>query len=331
MRHFPAVFLATLLLASQGCNGVVPSASELQSQTADACKALFTQLDTSADGLLTDNEYLQGKPTVQGAFPALANADDATLVADLKGKDANQNGQVSLEEFVAACVGSTKPSPTPSVDCKEGQLCSPSPKPSPSPTRPPTPSPSPSESVKPSPSPTPTRPPTPSPTPSVGPSESPKPSPSADCQNRFLSFDTNGNGSVGDEEYAVGMGLTQATKNQLLADFQALDTNKDGVLSAAELCAQVFPNTATVSIYNPMTPFGPQTVHIAVGGSVTFNNVNSGVPWTIRSVNAPSFLDVPLATSPSSGLTAPFTSPGNYEYKIDGTFPFTTHGHIVVH
>ena len=80
-----------------------------------------------------------------------------------------------------------------------------------------------------------------------------------------------------------------------------------------------------------MQPFGPQTVNIAVGGTVTFNNVNSGQPWTITSVNSPTFPSVPLPTSPSSATTAIFTLPGNYEYVINGTPSFVVHGHIIVH
>lgn len=79
-----------------------------------------------------------------------------------------------------------------------------------------------------------------------------------------------------------------------------------------------------------MTPFGPQHVSITVGGTVTFNNVNSGVPWTIIPFGSPAFPIVPLATSPSSGTTAVFTVPGTYEYVINGTVPFTLHGFIVV-
>ena len=94
--------------------------------------------------------------------------------------------------------------------------------------------------------------------------------------------------------------------------------------------ASAWPLSETVNIYNPMQPFGPQTVTIAVGGTVTFNNVDSGVPWTIKSVGSPSFPWVPLATSPSTGTTTAFTVPGTYEYMIDGTNPFTLHGFIIV-
>lgn len=79
-----------------------------------------------------------------------------------------------------------------------------------------------------------------------------------------------------------------------------------------------------------MTPFGPQTVTIGVGGTVTFNNVNSGQPWTIMSVNSPTFPSVPLATSPSSATTAVFTVAGTYEYVISGSPSFVVHGHIIV-
>ena len=79
-----------------------------------------------------------------------------------------------------------------------------------------------------------------------------------------------------------------------------------------------------------MQPFGPQTVNIGVGGTVTFNNVNSGKPWTITSFNSPSFAPVSLATSPYFGTTGVFTVPGNYEYVIVGSPSFIVHGHIIV-
>lgn len=95
---------------------------------------------------------------------------------------------------------------------------------------------------------------------------------------------------------------------------------------------KTWPSTAAVNIYNPMMPFGPQTVNISVGGTVTFNNVNSGQPWTITYASGPStFGPVPLATSPSSGTTSPFTTPGSYTYTISGTPSFTLPGHIIVH
>ena len=92
-----------------------------------------------------------------------------------------------------------------------------------------------------------------------------------------------------------------------------------------------WPTTATVNIYNPMTPFGPQTVHINAGGTVTFNNVNSGANWTITWFSGPAtFSPIPLPNN-ATGITAPLTVPGAYEYVITGTPSFTVHGHIIVH
>ena len=94
--------------------------------------------------------------------------------------------------------------------------------------------------------------------------------------------------------------------------------------------ASTWPLSATVYIYNPMTPFGPQTVNIGVGGTVTFNNVNSGKPWSITFVSGPPFPTLALPTSPSITTTGSFTVPGNYEYVITGSPSFVVHGHIIV-
>ena len=92
-----------------------------------------------------------------------------------------------------------------------------------------------------------------------------------------------------------------------------------------------WPNTATVNIYNPMQPFGPQTVNINAGGTVTFNNNNSGANWTITWFSGPaSFPSIPLPNN-GTGVTVPLTVPGAYQYVINGTPPFTVHGHIIVH
>jgi plastocyanin len=92
-----------------------------------------------------------------------------------------------------------------------------------------------------------------------------------------------------------------------------------------------WPNTATVNIYNPMTPFGPQSVNIAAGGTVTFNNVNSGANWTITWLSGPvAFPPIPLANN-ATGVTVPLTVPGTYTYVISGTPSITVPGQIIVH
>lgn len=88
--------------------------------------------------------------------------------------------------------------------------------------------------------------------------------------------------------------------------------------------------SATVNIYNPMSPFGPQSVDISAGGTVTFNNVNSGANWTITLLSGPmTFLPIPLANN-ASGVTIPLTI-GTYTYEITGTPSFVVHGTIIVH
>ncbi len=92
-----------------------------------------------------------------------------------------------------------------------------------------------------------------------------------------------------------------------------------------------WPSSATVNIYNPMQPFGPQSVDIGVGGTVTFHNVNSGANWTITWLSGPmAFTPVPLANN-ATGVTIPLTMPGTYTYEITGTPSFTLHGTIIVH
>ncbi len=92
-----------------------------------------------------------------------------------------------------------------------------------------------------------------------------------------------------------------------------------------------WPSSATVNIYNPMQPFGPQSVDIGVGGTVTFHNVNSGANWTITWLSGPmAFTPVPLANN-ATGVTIPLTMLGTYTYEITGTPSFTLHGTIIVH
>lgn len=90
-----------------------------------------------------------------------------------------------------------------------------------------------------------------------------------------------------------------------------------------------YPLQATVNIYNPMQPFGPQTVNICRGGTVKFVNVSSGSAHLINpTVPAASFAPVSLAVNPASGTTTAFANPGIYKYLIGG---FTLQGTIIVH
>jgi Ca2+-binding EF-hand superfamily protein len=267
-----------------------------------ACEdcAQFKALDRDRNGTVSFDEYFLMKGGTKETKDRLATA---FAVADLDG-----DGQLTAAELCGPeTLPSASPKPSPTLTPSEG------PSPSSKPSADPTPSPKPSASS----------------TPSPKPSESPKVT--NECADKLATYDTNQNGSVTDEEYFFGVGGTQATKDQVAADFKGLDTNGDGVLSVAEYCGPQWPQRATVNIYNPMTPFGPQSVDIGAGGVVTFANVNSGVTWTIRSVGTPSFPDVPLATSPATANTVPLTVPGTYEYKIDGTNPIAVHGFIVVH
>lgn len=95
-----------------------------------------------------------------------------------------------------------------------------------------------------------------------------------------------------------------------------------------------YPNTATVTIHNAMAPFGPQLVDIAVGGTVTFINANSGANWIIQPwTGSPNFTHVPLNNN-TTGVTAPFTTPNTtYTYEIHGVGvpSFVVHGIINVH
>jgi uncharacterized repeat protein (TIGR01451 family) len=89
-----------------------------------------------------------------------------------------------------------------------------------------------------------------------------------------------------------------------------------------------WPNTATVNFYNPMTPFGPQTVDIGVGGTVAFHNVSSGVTLTISYVSGPVAFAPIVVANGSTVTSAAFTTPGTYAYSITG---FGINGHIIVH
>jgi hypothetical protein len=94
-----------------------------------------------------------------------------------------------------------------------------------------------------------------------------------------------------------------------------------------------YPMTADVYFYNPMTPFGPQTVNICHGGHVLFHNVSTGIPLIITDVGAPGGASLfPPVSLSGNGVNAPTAalatgSPNTYEYKITG---FVLHGHINV-
>ena len=51
--------------------------------------------------------------------------------------------------------------------------------------------------------------------------------------------------------------------------------NNHACVPVTVMATSTWPMTATVNTYNAGTPFGPQSVHIAVGGSVIFRNVDA--------------------------------------------------------
>lgn len=91
-----------------------------------------------------------------------------------------------------------------------------------------------------------------------------------------------------------------------------------------------YPMQATVNIYGPGTPFGPQTVDICRGGTVKFFNSNHGAGPTISTIGSPpSPFSVTLpAPNGSSVLTPPLNNTGTDNYLISG---FTLPGHIIIH
>lgn len=330
MRHLSFAFVATLVVVA-GCQPP-PLAPTNPSGGLD-CKALFALLDLDGNGILTEAEYLQGKPLVQAAFPQLAGASDAQLAAHLKGFDANPDGQVTGDEFLRGCAASASPKPGPSTSPSACEACPPLAqwdangdgvvvfeefflaRGGKAPERDrwnlafgafdasgdgridagelcgPMPSAAPSD-------PRPSHSPKPSASPTPQPSTSPSASPSA--------------------KPSEGPSPSPSPR-----------PSPSGSPSPSE--SPRWPLQATVNVYGPMQPFGPQNVDIAAGGTVLFNNVNSGVAWTIRSISGPGFADLALPTSPGSVSTPPLVTPGTYEYKIDGANPFTVNGFIVVH
>jgi uncharacterized repeat protein (TIGR01451 family) len=94
-----------------------------------------------------------------------------------------------------------------------------------------------------------------------------------------------------------------------------------------------WPMTAMVNTYNAGTPFGPQSVDIAVGGTVTFRNVDASSGWVINCVSAPVPCFAPLTLGAAPGntrntLPGTFPTPGTYVYHIVGYF---INGTIIVH
>ena len=88
-----------------------------------------------------------------------------------------------------------------------------------------------------------------------------------------------------------------------------------------------WPLEAHVNIYNPMTPFSPQSVHICRGGYATFHNQGSGAT-TIQHVNGPTTIPtIPLPNN-TTASTIPLPTAGVQEYKING---FTVNGFVIVH
>ncbi len=95
-----------------------------------------------------------------------------------------------------------------------------------------------------------------------------------------------------------------------------------------------YPLVADVNFYNPMQPFGPQTVDICRGGHVTFHNISTGTALVIDDLTSPGgqplFPQISLPGNGANGSTGVLQTgtPISYHYKISG---FTVHGHIRVH
>ena len=126
------------------------------------------------------------------------------------------------------------------------------------------------------------------------------------------------------------IGLSTTYTDQLHRTFTVAITAGVNMTCTVTNVRTGWPSSATVNFYNPMTPFGPQTVDIAAGGTVSFKNVNSGAVLTIQSVSGPASFG-PITLASTNGFTlasSPLTIPGNYEYSITG---FVVHGHINVH
>jgi Ca2+-binding EF-hand superfamily protein len=121
--------LACTLVAAAGCIPVLPGVPTNVSatpRTREACLELWTKLDVDKDGTLTEAEYLAGRIQLAGGV-----VTDASLSAELKAMDGNNDGKISQEEWLKACIGSVpspdvRPSPSlkpteppPNDDCKD--------------------------------------------------------------------------------------------------------------------------------------------------------------------------------------------------------------------
>lgn len=127
--------IAAVLVALSGCNITIPPGL-LQGLTegggittqGNDCRAQFDQDDANGDGALSETEYVQAQQR-QRRGPA-TSAEVAQFQAAFKALDANGDGKVTLDEFLAQCRGTTppkgEPSPLPTLPNRtmDGATCS---------------------------------------------------------------------------------------------------------------------------------------------------------------------------------------------------------------